>query len=269
MDFDSFRDSERAGWSARAGDYDKATARATTQSIPMLLSAVRLYHGMRLLDAGCGPGYAAGAAAALGASVKGVDFSPDMVEAARSRFPGLAFEQADIEQLDEADCSFDAVVSNIVLFHVTDPVKAVSEAFRVLRPGGWFAFSQWSAPAQSELYRALLGIVMAEVDMSRAEAAPDAFLLSDDDQAQAIMREAGFTETRSIRVDALLRAPGDDFYAFFLRFGVRIPLILAKQSPAVQSSVREKVNGHFRRYLRDGEFHVPMPCVIHAAMRPG
>lgn len=268
MEYDSFRDNERHGWSERAGCYDETTARATTQVIPALLDAARLYHGARLLDAGCGPGYAAGAAAALGARVKGVDFSAEMVAAARLRFPGLAFEVADIEALDEADCSYHSVVSNITLFHVTDPAKAIGEAYRVLEPGGWFAFSQWCAPSKSPLYRDLLGIVMAHVDITRANPAPDAFVLSDPDHAVALMAQTGFADIENNEIDTVLRAPGEDFYSFFLKFGVRIPLILSRQAESVQRAVRAEVNAHFRQYLRDGEIHVSMPSLVYSGIRP-
>ena len=84
MDYSEFRQDEINGWSQRAGGYGKATALATVQTIPTLLAAVRLYPGARMLDAGCGPGYAAGAAMALGASCVGVDNAPAMIDAAHA-----------------------------------------------------------------------------------------------------------------------------------------------------------------------------------------
>lgn len=268
MTYDGFRNSERAGWNERASQYDDATARATTQAIPTMLAAVRLFHGARLLDAGCGPGYAAGAAAALGARAKGVDFSDEMVAVARKRFPELPFEAADIEALGEADNSFDAVVSGMVLFHVTDPPKAINEAYRVLKPGGRFAFSQWSAPSVSPLFGGFLEIVMAHADVSKADPAPDAFLLSDVDYATGLMQEAGFNEIESVQVDSVLRAPGDDFYSFLMRFGVRIFLLMSRQTEAVQAIIRERVNAHFSPYVRGGDIHVGMPCIVYSGRKP-
>lgn len=268
MDYSDFRESEHRGWSDRANDYDDATARATTQSIPALLAAVKLHHGARLLDAGCGPGYAAGAAAALGAEASGTDFSARMIEAAIERFPKMSFEIGDVEHLAVADRSYDAVVSNIVLFHVTDPSAAIDEAYRVLKPGGRFAFSQWLGPDQSALYKGLLGIVASRVDMTNAEAAPDAFDLSDQERGTAVLEDAGFDEISVTRVDNVLRAPAEDFYGFFMRFGVRIPNIMASQSKSVQQVVRAEVNAHFEHYRCGDEIHVPMPSVIYSGRRP-
>ena len=268
MDYSDFRESERRGWSDRANDYDNATARATTQSVPALLAAVKLYHGARLLDAGCGPGYVAGAAAALGAEASGIDFSARMIEAAMERFPKISFEIGDVEHLPVSDSCYDAVVSNIVLFHVTNPGAAVSEAFRVLKPGGRFAFSQWLGPDRSALYKDLLGIVSSRVDMAKAEAAPDAFDLSDQTRATAVLEDVGFEEIGVARVDNILRAPAHDFYGFFMRFGVRIPSIMASQSSSVQEVVRAEVNEHFEQYRCGDEIHAPMPSVVYSGRRP-
>ena len=186
MTYEDFRAGELQGWDTRAEAYDMATARATAQAIPDLLAAVRLAPGMRVLDVCCGPGYAAGAAAALGAETRGVDFAPGMVRQAREQFPGLAFDEGDAEHLAFPDASFDAVLCNFGLFHVTAPDRAMSEAFRVLRRGGRYAFSQWCTPEENPVHRLTLGIVRRVADMSIAPPAPDAFTLSDRDTAHGM-----------------------------------------------------------------------------------
>lgn len=268
MDYSDFRESERQGWSDRAHVYEHATAKATTQSIPALLAAVHPFHGARLLDVGCGLGYVAGAATALSAKAKGLDFSAEMVEAAKLRFPEIPFEVGDAENLTDANCTYDAVASNIVLFHITNPMKAIKEAFRVLKPNCYFAFSQWCAPSESALYEDFLGILSKHADMSKAEAAPDAFTLSDRTKVADMFEEAGFEEFVTVDVPNILRAPATNFYDFFMQFGVRIPLILSKQEAAVQKRIRHEVNMHFERYRVQNEIHVPMPSMVYSGKRP-
>ena len=98
-----------------------------------------------------------------------------MIDAARARFPGLAFDVGDAQALDQPDAGFDAVACNMGLFHMTDPARAMTEAARVLRPGGRFSFSQWAAPDASALYGTLFGILREEADLSRADPAPAVF----------------------------------------------------------------------------------------------
>ncbi len=268
MSFDAFREDERTGWDERADGYHDATARATLQSIPALLGAVRLYPEATLLDAGCGPGYVAGAASVLGADCKGLDFSPSMVAAAKRRYPGTAFVQGDVEALPFEDNSFDAVVSNIVLFHVTNPAVAVTEAFRVLKPGGYFAFSHWCAPEESLCYRLLFDVLASHADMSLANPAPNPFDLSDRVASRALMHDAGFSNIECTDVPNVLRVPGAGFYDFFMRFGVRIPLIMKMQSGAVQDIVRAEIDRSAKSYLIDGKICIPMPSFVVSGQKP-
>jgi SAM-dependent methyltransferase len=92
--------------------------------------------GERILDLGCGDGQLTQKIAATGASVVGVDASPQMVEAARGR--GIDAQVAPAEALPFAGASFDAVFSNAVLHWVRGQDAMIAEVHRVLEPGGRF-----------------------------------------------------------------------------------------------------------------------------------
>jgi len=92
--------------------------------------------GECILDLGCGQGQLTQRIASTGATVVGVDSSPQMVAAARER--GIAAEEGRAEALPFADRSFDAVFSNAALHWVRDQDAMMSEVRRVLKPGGRF-----------------------------------------------------------------------------------------------------------------------------------
>ncbi|MGI9600665.1 MAG: methyltransferase domain-containing protein [Acidimicrobiales bacterium] len=106
----------------------------------------RLEPGLEVLDVGCGPGTITLDLAARVAPgrVVGLDLSADVVaeaETARSE-AGVAnaeFVVGDGYGLDFADASFDVVHAHQVLQHVADPVAALVEMRRVLRPDGVLA----------------------------------------------------------------------------------------------------------------------------------
>lgn len=262
MGYSAFRDSEREGWSARADVYQDATARATLQTIPTLLAHARLFPGARVLDAGCGPGYVAASADLLGAQVDGIDFSSGMIDQARARFPHLTFDVADVEKLPAPDQRFDVVLSNIVLFHVTDPAQAMAEAHRVLKPGGRFVFSNWLGPDRSECYQLLFDVLGQYADMTRADPAPNAYVLSDEAAVSTMMQTAGFAGINSEIVENVLHAPGPSFFDFFMKFGVRVPLILERQDADAQAAIRLGVDALAARYLSDGIYKIPMPSIV-------
>lgn len=130
----------------------------------LILSLMGELPGRRVLDAGCGDGALACAAASRGAEVTGIDADPAMLAAARSRAAtaGLraTFSEGRIERLPFPDASFDVVVAVTVLCFVADAGGAVREMARVLRPGGRLVIGElgrWSLWAALRRVRGWLG----------------------------------------------------------------------------------------------------------------
>ncbi len=92
--------------------------------------------GERILDLGCGDGQLTARVALNGANVVGLDASPQMATAARSR--GITVDEGSAESLPYADGSFDAVFSNAALHWVRDQDAMLAEVRRVLKAGGRF-----------------------------------------------------------------------------------------------------------------------------------
>ncbi|KNC18679.1 hypothetical protein AC792_10700 [Arthrobacter sp. RIT-PI-e] len=100
-----------------------------------------LESGMEVLDLGCGPGSITVGFADLVApgSVLGIDRSADVIAQATATHEDTVnaeFREGNIYDLDVADESFDVVHAHQVLQHLADPVAALREMRRVVRPGG-------------------------------------------------------------------------------------------------------------------------------------
>ncbi len=94
-----------------------------------------------LLDVGCGTGQSRRLYASHVQSYTGVDLSREAVGVARTRHPASSWICGDACRLPCEDGSFDVVTFSSVLHHIPDFSKALTEAARVLKPGGWvFAF---------------------------------------------------------------------------------------------------------------------------------
>lgn len=68
------------------------------------------------------------------------DFAAGMLETAKQNIHSskVSFAQADIQNIPYADSSFDVAIANMMLYHVPDLHKGLSEVRRVLKPGGTF-----------------------------------------------------------------------------------------------------------------------------------
>ena len=105
------------------------------------LSEAELGSGARVLEIGCGTGPVTRVLARLPGVAEAVGVDPSPVFISRARELGGAdtnatFEQGDGRHLRFADVDFDAVVMHTTLCHIPQPDQVLSEAFRVLRPGG-------------------------------------------------------------------------------------------------------------------------------------
>ncbi|MFC7330902.1 class I SAM-dependent methyltransferase [Marinactinospora rubrisoli] len=100
-----------------------------------LLDLLDARPGERVLDAGCGTGVHVNALRAAGVDAVGVDASPEMIERARARFPGIDVRIADLRTLDLPG-GFDAVLSNAVLHWIPEAGRAAAAIAAALRPGG-------------------------------------------------------------------------------------------------------------------------------------
>ncbi|GAA4563669.1 methyltransferase domain-containing protein [Micromonospora coerulea] len=92
--------------------------------------------GRTVVDAGCGPGRAVAELVERGARAIGVDLDPDMIAAARERWPTGEFHVGDAYELPLETGSVSGYRADKVLHTLDDPARAVAEARRVLAPGG-------------------------------------------------------------------------------------------------------------------------------------
>ncbi len=119
---------------------------------------------IKLLDAGCGPGYQSNLFAHFGFRVKACDLSPVMIEysQSRSRTLGLAepveFEVSSIEQMPYQSEEFNIVHSRLVLDFTPHPAYALKELRRVSKLGGKLILSTLGAnsPVKFERWKRFL-----------------------------------------------------------------------------------------------------------------
>lgn len=123
-----------------SGDFNPFTDRGWATLAARFAGAVP-GRGLRVLDVGCGTGQSRRIYASRSAFYAGIDLSLSALRLARGRGADSSWLQADALRLPFRAERFDVVAFSSVLHHIGDRRAALSEAMRVLRPGGWvFAF---------------------------------------------------------------------------------------------------------------------------------
>ena len=259
-----FHDFEQQGWERAADHYGDAFGSLTSQTIPALLRALGAGTSGRLLDVASGPGYVAAAAATLGASAVGVDFSSEMVALASRRYPGLEFVEGDAEALAFPDASFDLVAINFGVLHLARPDTALAEARRVLKPGGRCAFTVWATPDISVGFGIVLKAIETHGRMDvPLPAGPPFFRFSDAAEASRSLLAVGFTEPRVETVPLVWRlTSGEALFDAFLQGAVRTAALLRAQTPEAMSKIRRAIADGAELYRHGDVVELPMAAVL-------
>ena len=128
-----------------ADAYDRFMGRYSVLLSPQLADFAGVRTGQRALDVGCGPGaLTTELVGRLGAAaVAAVDPSEPFVASARARHPGVDVQQASADLLPFPDRAFDAVLAQLVVHFMPDPVAGLAEMVRVTRRDGVSAACVW------------------------------------------------------------------------------------------------------------------------------
>jgi SAM-dependent methyltransferase len=126
--------SSARAWIADVGDHGDFGRRYVLD--PVMVPRALARSPRKALDVGCGEGRFCRMLKPHGVDVVGVDPTPALIAAARTRDTRGVYLEAPAERLPFGDETFDLVVSYLSLIDIPDIQSAISEMARVLRPDG-------------------------------------------------------------------------------------------------------------------------------------
>ncbi|HLH66542.1 MAG TPA: class I SAM-dependent methyltransferase [Solirubrobacteraceae bacterium] len=137
-------------WGRRPRDWAELAEPSNHELFAQVLRRLRVAPGTRLLDVGCGSGYALRMAAERGAIVTGLDITAELLAIARERVPSATLVAAGMDSLPFPSGRFDVVVGFNAFQFADDPLVAVAEAARVARVHGLVAATTFAEPERNE-----------------------------------------------------------------------------------------------------------------------
>ncbi|MFF5180862.1 class I SAM-dependent methyltransferase [Micromonospora sp. NPDC000316] len=268
----AFDDHERSRWAGRAAAFDASFAALCGHPAPSLLDAADVGAGTRVLDVGTGSGTVAGLACARGATVVAVDAEPSMVEWARRRVPSAdEVRLAALPHLPFPSGTFDAAVANFVLNHVGDPLAAINELRRVVRPDGRIAVTIWPNPQPPA--QALWGEVFDAAGVERPTAPPrvdtDKDFPRTPDGLVGLLDAAGLADVRCVTISWAHRTDPEAWWSGPAN-GISTPgLVMEAQPPEMISRIRAAYDERTAAYRdTDGLLVLPTAALLASASVP-
>jgi SAM-dependent methyltransferase len=265
-----YREFERGGWERAAQSYAGSFEAVTGLFAKQLLEAVGAASQIRLLDVACGSGSMTAMAAALGAQVEGVDFSPNMVAEATKLHPRLSFRVSDAEALPFVENTFDAVVIGFGVHHFPFPVKALAEAHRVLRAGGRLGFTVW-APMEEHLLQKLVVDAVRQIgDPAVAPPLSPAGAICEVATCLRLLRESGFVLPVPSAETITSRAPIDSARRLITLLNdgtVRMSSVIRSLSNDKSDMLIATLERSMECYREDDMYKVPVAAILAVGVK--
>jgi SAM-dependent methyltransferase len=242
----------------------------------LLLEAVSIRPGDRVLDVGCGTGGTTLAVARLlgaGGRCVGVDISDPMIAAARARAEGsgtqASFIRADAQTHAFEPASFDMIVSRFGVMFFDDSVRAFANLRRAARDQGELRFIAWRSPAENPFMTTAeraAAPLLPNLPARRPDE-PGQFALADRHRTHAILEESGWADVDMRPFDVACSLPEDQLVPYFTRLGP-VGTILHEADDRTRTQVIETVRAAFEPFVHGADVRFTAACWMVAARAP-
>jgi SAM-dependent methyltransferase len=293
---------EHENWEEGFEAYDNGFGPLTQQTIPTLLSKAgfppskddKRGYPYALLDVATGPGFVL--TAALDQALKsprefdvqftGLDITQNFLSLAKQRVEvqlsqhkvgsnqiNVQFIVGNAEKLSMKfpKNTFDSIVCNFGILHFFSPDDFLSEAYRVLRPGGKVSFSAWAPPSRTEGFGITLQSV-AEVGNPNVDLpeGPDFFRFGNADEAMMTMQTLGFENVESVESEMKWNnvKDGQMLYDVLSNGTVRTKELLRRQSAEQTEAIKSLVAKKYNELTNGATRPLNMPAVVTSGQKP-
>jgi len=265
-------------WGRRGAYWDKhadALADMADRFNQPMLELAGIGPGQRVLDLASGAGEPAlSIARTVGPSgeVYATDIVPEMLAGARRRaadagLEAIRFEIADMEALPFPDGRFDRVTCRFGLMFCPNPVAALSEARRVLAPGGRVAFMVWGPRHESTLFDVLASAAAVVFGEDEDIDYTTPFRFAEPGSLAAAMTQAGLAGAEEQALQFAPRVPADmPFWEAQVEMGIGHRL--ARATEAERAALDAALRAGFGQYIKDDFYHLSVHARLGLAAAP-
>ena len=262
---------QRYGWDKAAAYYENFWQQQLKPAQEKLMELADLQPGNLVNDIACGTGLVSFPAAERvgpNGQVLATDISDAMVTignetAAAKQYRNVRFDRMDAEALEVPDHSFDVSLCALGLMYVPDPLKALTEMFRVTRVGGRSVAAVWGRRNHCG-WADIFEIVDRRVS---SEVCPLFFQLGNEGMLMRHFEMAGFSEVKESRINTSLvyATPEDAYGAAFA--GGPVALAYNRFSEQVKLEVHQEYLDSISQFKSGNGYVVSGEFVIATGLR--
>ena len=257
---------QRYGWDKASGYYEAFWQKQLFPAQQKLLELADIKKGDRIIDIACGTGLVSFPAAEQTADrgfVMANDISDKMVEtgtaiAKERKLSNISFQRMDAEELDVEDNSFDIALCALGLMYFPDPLKAIKEMYRLLKPGGHAVVAVWGRRKNcgwAEVFEIVDRRVASEV-------CPMFFNLGNEGTLQQYMKAGGFKNISMERINTVLDYNSGEEACGAAFLGGPVALAYSKFSDDVKKEVYKEYIESIKSFKNADGFLVPGEFVV-------
>jgi SAM-dependent methyltransferase len=145
---------------------------------------------------------------------------------------------------------------------MADPVAALRETRRVLRPAGRLTLTVWGSLERNPFF-AIIAISLVQrghIEPPPPPPAPGPFSMASAERTEALLRGAGFADVRTEEVPGRFVIPDvDEYLSVIADTAGPLALALRPLAESERAAVKADVEDSLRRFAADGGYE--LPCV--------
>lgn len=203
------------------------------------------------------------------ATFTATDLSEDMIRVARTKVPSdrVSWCPADMMELPFQNQTFDLVLCQFALMLVPDHQIALSEIYRILKPGGQLLFSTWTDLEYNKLWAISDEVLRATIGKSPMSRNPGPFALGNTNNVLDSLKATGFPNPSYSTVANTAEFASAQQAARGFIYGLPIALFIQKEQPAAMPTILTTLEERLITTLGDHPLKVPQKALVFRATR--